>query len=383
MSVAPELTPELYKSFALYEQYLREVNTIHPQHLGLHEAEFKAALAAPETVTTTIATSEGSADIPQLVPIEAYEWLNIGFYKKRFPESVHGNMLYFTEIPGVNPSQAVIERIQTLADSGGILAFDIPSFDPQEKDRILGFLKEIGVQFEEPQLLGTQTYFAGQSRLTQVEPAENPLTMWDMYDEAVQDGRCNPDIETGVILRHTLTQEEAQQVYNFYEEAYEGTPENPGINDHPCKQGLSPEEFREMCVNQPDVAKILYLNEGKPTAIYLACNALERLSWVNKSYYDKQYPERMDKGQVVWFPGIALDKSSDVSRSSKHMVDFMADMAQWGGNDFLAVFDFCDANAEWLPNYLSYLINDTGRTTIDIQPIAAQQYLAVRLLPQQ
>ena len=184
----------------------------------------------------------------------------------------------------------------------------------------------------------------------------------------------DPATKTGVVLQHHVPEDVARYMYDFYKKAYEV------LNDHPCRQGLSPEEFLDMAVNDAGVDKLIYFNNGVPEALYLACNDLSKLSWVNTQYYQKKYPEQYAKGQLIWFPGIATDPRPEVAgHNTQYMIGLMAKLVAESGNDFVALMDFCDINADWLPGYLESEINKTSVARIEIPPIAKQQYWSVQL----
>lgn len=371
-----EKYPYSPEAFRAYNELFADINLRHPQRQGLLEDEYQRFVSDARVVTTPVEIEGIHFEVPQLAPIEGFEWLNTDFYRKHFPDEVTtGRLQYFTEVPRVRPDDRVFERISTLAHEGGVLAFDTPSCDPEMLGRTLAMLDALGIQYEQPQLLGTQTYFAGQSTLKRRQPAAEPILMTDAYDQAVDEGAYSPDSANGVVLQHIVDTEQAKLMYEFYDDAYQV------LNDHPCKQGLSPEEFYEMVTQDPSVDKIMAMNDGRPESLYLTCNDLTKLSWTNPQYYDRMYPDTMRRGQGLWFPGIATDPRPEVAgHNSEAIVAFMADLVHRGGNNFRALFDFCDMNSSWLPGHLQDIINATEDASIDIQPIADQKYWAVRLV---
>jgi len=365
--------PEMYRA---YDELFVDINQRHPQRQGLLEEEYRDQLADNRTVTTPVETAEGLIEVPQLAPIECFEWLNTEKYQADYPTEVaQGRLQYFTEVPGVHPGDKVLEGIMELAHSGGVLAFDTPSCDPEAQARTLEMLDSMGIAYQEPELLGTQTYFAGGIKLKRPhQKLEHPRPFRSAYGAKVESGDYNPDSQNGVVLKSTVSQDVADYAYNFYDAAYQV------INDHPCKQGLSPEEFRDMTVGDPDIDKIFCLNNGTPESLYLTCDDLTKLSWVNAGYYAEHYPEKYSKGQVVWFPGIATDKRPEVAgHNSEAIIQFIAELTEAGDNEFTVVFDFCDLNTSWLAKTIEDFINKTPEASVTIDPIATQQYWAVRL----
>lgn len=359
------------------EKIFADINRQHPQHQGIGEAEIESMLKDNDTACTEI-TTEGSdlVPLPHIAHIRHFDWLNTDFYQRRFPDAFNSaNLMNFIDLPGVKPGEQVVQKIQSLASSSGVIVFETASCDPEAKDRILEIVSSSGVDFQPAELIGTQTYFVGQSKLLTVEPSEAPQSLGEAYDTIGEGlGLYDPQTKTGVVLQHRVPEEAARYMYDFYEEAYKV------INDHPCRQGLSPDEFYDMAVRDEDVDKLIYFNRGVPEALYLACNDLTKLSWVNSQYYKNKYPAQYTKGQLVWFPGIATDPRPEVAgHNTQYMINLMAKLVVQGRNDFVALMDFCDMNAAWLPGYLESEINKTDEARISIEPIATQQYWGLQL----
>jgi hypothetical protein len=165
----------------------------------------------------------------------------------------------------------------------------------------------------------------------------------------------------------------AQELRQFYDAAYET------LKDQPCEQGLTPEEFKEMLTDRTDVAKIVNSVDGEIVSLVLLDNKLDKLSWVNSEYYKQNYPEKFENGQIMWFPGLAADPGRPESMNTQVMVDLIAQLGERGGNAITVVFDCCDKNKGFLDAFLNVMINATPYAGVDIQPIAVQRYMAVRL----
>jgi len=57
----------------------------------------------------------------------------------------------------------------------------------------------------------------------------------------------------------------------------------------------------------------------------------------------------------------------------------MAELAEYGDNEFVGLFDFCDMNTGWLNHVFEDMINEAPQTAIALNPIATQTYWALRL----
>lgn len=368
--------PEQEKAFGVYSLLLEQVNLEHPQHQGLREDEFIRATENPSVITTDVRVGSDIVKIPQLAPVESFEWLNAEFYKSHFSdEYANGNVMHFSEIPDAEPSDEVIEGLKELADKSGVLVFDTPSSDPEQINRIVGMLDSLHIRSASPELLGTQTYFAGQLTFKRShQEREKPLSPQDAFDLLVADGEFDEDeFMNGISLEKIIDGTNADRMYDFFKEAYEQ------ISDHPCAQALSPDEFKEMLSN-PEIAKIIARNDGIAETLCLITDDIDELTWINPQYYAKKFPERYKNKQVVWFPAIATDPDPSIAgHNGPRIVGLIAELCEKGDNDFVVVFDTPDINKEFLPAYLDASINATPQVNISFESLGEQCYFAVRL----
>jgi len=362
-------------SYGLYRSRLNGLNSDFPQHQGLGEEEFRAAIANPLVIKTEVEFGERCV-LPQLAPVTAFEWLHSPFYEEHFPaESAEGELLHFTDIPGVEPGEEVKERLERLARKSGALVFDYPSIDPQYPDRVKGLLGGLGIKSGDIETLGTQTYYAGELSLKREhERRDAPLTYPEAFDELVARGEFDAsESVNGTSLQRKVEGEEAERLYNFYEPAY------ATISDHPCTQALSPGEFREM-LTDTRVAKVVYRKNGIAETLCLVTNDLGSLTWINPEYYKKLYPEKYEKGQVVWFPGIATDPDPLVAgHNFPKIADLLTHLNEMGDNAIVVVFDAPDMNAGWLDQYIESEVNKTPYASIHFKTLGVQRYCAVKL----
>lgn len=366
------LPAEGYQTYtALIDSYAR----LSPQHQGLGAVEFHDALTNPAVSKTEVEVGGEIVAVPQLSPIEHSEWLNTDFYKKKFPDEMAGdNLLYFVDLPEVVPGSQVQSRLRELASKGGVLVFDYPDTDAEYPTRVHSLLESLGIEAPEPEIIGNQTYFAGQTKLIRKEYPLGPLKSLDeAFAQMIEKGEYDTSqLENGASLQTIIAPEDAQHMLCFYEEAYEV------LNDHPCRQGLSPEEFLHMMTENEQVIKVVNKVEGKIVALLLIDNNLDELSWVNSTYYKEEYSDKTRTGQAVCIPGLAADTNSNVSGNTQEMINLIAELGEKANNDMLVVFDCCDMNTGFLDKFIDYMINQTPQASIAINPIAVQRYCAIK-----
>lgn len=372
---AQERAENIDRYYGIYSRIVNEYGKDSPQHQGLTSADFETVLQDDRVITTKIRVEGQDAIFPQLSPVEHYEWLNADYYADKYPDAfASGQLLHFTDLPTVKPGRRVRERLRSLADEDGVLVFDYPSSDPEYPQRVQALLESLGIEGSDLEVIGTQTYFAGQLKLKREHDPDEPIRGFgESYSAMFADDEYDiPRFANGASYRPVIGDEEAGALRRFYDKAYEV------LNDHPCNQGLNPERLYEMMVEQDWVTKIVNSRDGKIAALCLLTNRLDELSWVNEDYYRTRFPEKAAAGQIVWFPGLAADPDSPQRHNLQSMVGLMGELVDKGNNEVLVVFDCCDKNAGFLDKMLNALINRTPHASIDIQPIATQQYCAIR-----
>lgn len=373
-----EIDPTNNKSFEQYNRLFDRLNGEHPQRQGLLEEEYERAVLNPRTIATEFEVDNNVIEVPQLMDIDSLEWLNSDFYGSRFQDEMHSDRLWhYTDVPEVVPGDEVLTGLINLSKRGGVLVFDTPSCDPETQGRILTLLDSLGIRYEQPQLLGTQTYFAGQVELTAEDATDDvgPLSLLDTYNHRLREGRVDEgDFFNGTTMQTIIDPVRAAELKRIYYDAYQV------LNDHPCKQGLDPEEFHQILTEDDKMGKLVFTRDGEIETLCLVENNLKKLSWVNSTYYKKKYPLRYENDQIVWFPGIATDPEKQGASNSQTMINLMAELAEEGGNAFLGVFDFCDVNTGFLDRVFEEWINAAPQTKIKLEPIADQKYWALKLV---
>jgi hypothetical protein len=367
-------------SYRVYESLLRPINLTHPQHQGLTRDEFNEALLHPDVVKTAVVHEGETRYLPQLAPIEQFAWLNTPRYQQEFPNSAsNGNLLQFTDLPGIEPGDEVNARLRQLADHEGAVVFDYPDTDSDYPDRVAAHLRILGIDFDTVQTLATQTYFAGQVRLKRADAVtgDDLLDMGTTFERLDKKGQYDRSrISNGATVYRTIDQATARAMNDFYDAAYVKLNEIEF-----CRQGLESDEFMQHVTADQHVLKVVNSVDGKKVALLMLDNDLSELSWVNADYYKQKYPEQYSRGQVMWFPGLAADPNSDVGKNTETMVQLIAELAENSGNEILVVFDCGIFNTGFLDLFLNDMINRTPQASIDIQPIARQHYMAIQTKP--
>lgn len=410
-----EPDPTLHSQFQAYQEILAPLNEHHPQRQGFLLEEFADAIRDPAVITTEHRLESGEeVRLPQMAPPEAFGWLHAPFYAERYPEEyARGDVMHFADLPGVKPGPEVEERIKQLADSGGILVFDYPDIDAEQPKRIIEYLQDLGVvsatdDTTEPpmpeddkrqfvpalwrgwqtelellglpagsiELLGKQTYHAGVVTLKRPHQARDPhLNYAQAFAEMVADGEVPEEqFVNGVSVQDVVEGEEADRLQEFYDGAY-GT-----IADHPCEQGLTPEEFGKK-LEDPGTSKTVFRRDGVAESLCLTTEQLEKLTWVNSDYYyTDDFRSRFGEGAPTWYPGIATDPDPSVAgHNFGEIMAWFTKLSEKGDNNSVVVFDTPDVNTEFMPGAVGMFVNMSPEASIDFTVIGDQKYCAIRL----
>ncbi|MDZ7786507.1 MAG: hypothetical protein U5L95_05325 [Candidatus Saccharibacteria bacterium] len=364
------------RSLEFYQDQMGKLNEGHPQFQGFTEEEFRVACEAERTVCSEVEADIGNIVLPSIVEVKQFGWLKTSYYEETFSEAAaNESLMHYHETPGVDPGDSVRQAISSIAEKNGVLTYDFPSTDGTYPQRVHDLITSSGAETAKEFELANQTYFIGHVALKdQAKKREVPVQFSEAFELAVSDGTYGDErFKNGASLHTVIDPKKAAEMYNFYKDAYRK------LEQEPCEQGLSPEEFYKMMTQNENVIKVVNSVDGEIVSLCLLENDLSELSWVNEIYYAKNYPEKYKKGQLYWFPGLAANPNKKGGFNTQIMVDLIAELVEKGGNEISVAFDCGKTNTGFLDVFLNKMINDTPQASIDIQPIAQQAYRAVQL----
>ncbi|MEI9913443.1 MAG: hypothetical protein WDN66_00275 [Candidatus Saccharibacteria bacterium] len=289
------LEQSLEGEYSGYEHII-EQGGLYPQHQGMMLEDYEVAINDPNTCITEVETeADGLIRVPQLAAVKNFSWLNRDFYAEHFPEQMQkSEVLNFTEINDVEPSPYVKAGLRTLAQNGGVLTFDHPSSDPEYGDRLVHLLSGEGIKVDEEVDLGSQTYYVGKFRLNDgVDPGATFVNFRDSLAaietiSGVDGSHTGPSYMPEIDLDKTLGMQAA------YAAAFKK------VNNHPCRQDYTPEEFVETMTHQPEVAKVVYLVDDEIATVCLLGDELDKFDWINPDFYTSNFPVGKPESQFLY-----------------------------------------------------------------------------------
>lgn len=379
-----------------YRDLFSEYDESFPQLQGLDRGEeLDNAIADPEVIKTNVADENGILyPVPQLAPIRAYAWLNLEHYTSVYPDETERDSLrHYMDVPGVTPGPEVRSAIGQLAAQQGVLVFDHPSIDEEYPERVERLIDESGGIVEEISLLGTQTYYAGRiQKRAGFDPAQPRISMQAALADMQEKGELPPEVpHDGATYAETIDPTAAAHIYGIYDKAFQV------INDHPCRQGFTPEEFHEVMVSDTGkhIGKLI-LNYGGEMANMVMFSHDLPYPWLSQRAYrnlvsgefpvDKRVLDDLEGGDVLYFPAIATNPDNRRGLDSQPVIDILARAVDRSNNEVIVGFDCCDFNRDvlGLPQYIARLINNTTHAQVEaFNEIGQQRYFGVRLKPKE
>lgn len=378
MSERMVVSPEI--DFKLYDQTLESVNSVFPQRQGLSEEEFAEAIIDPTVVKSNVRHEQGgSFEVPQLCKVETFSWLNGDFYAAAFPDAHEKDAIrHFTDIKGEVLSDNVSNEILAMAERGGVLVFDFPDVDADYPERVKSMLTNLGVESSLPVELGTQAYFAGKVRLKAgFRSGEAIKGLHQSFSEMIDKGIIAAEQhQQGASYAQTIDKNEARRLYPIYESAFRV------LNQHPCRQGLNPDEFYAVMTEEEESAKLIYRVDGEVSTLLIFGDDLSKYPWINAPYYKSKFPEEYDGKQIMYFPALCTDPKKQGDANSEHVINLIAQMVEYGNNEIVVAFDCCDVNDGFLDKYIEFLVNKTPEANLYFERLGTQRYMAYELSSQ-
>ncbi len=364
------------RTYQAYETVLAKKTRKYAQQQGLDEEEFAQALADPRTARSEVQTDGEAYEVPQLMSLGHIKWLNGDFYARRFPQEQQADTIrFFNNKLDIEPTEELQTALRSLAEKNGVLVFDYSEIDNDALGQIKTLLQDSGIATGEFEELGTQTYYAGKISLKRPHkerPA--PIALIPAFEEMVSTGEYDKQrFSDGASLHRQVSPEVAATMGALYEEAFKV------LNDHPCRQGLTPEEFQDIATHDNGISKIVYSHDGQVQSMCLLGEDLSQFEWLNPDFYEDQYPSEFSQQQIVYFPAIATDPSSQGQRNSQAMINLIGEICESGDNEILVAFDCCDINKGFLDKFIEEIINKTPQAAVHFSRIDEQHYGAFKL----
>lgn len=375
-----KLTSEqMTHSLALYERY-RDYSD-EAVKIGLYGEDLEAAYNNPNSILLKHADKKGETYTPLLVPVQQLTWYNMSLLKRVYGEETDFYYYAHPPIPETEESQTIVARaIKEKLDQGAIIFTDQYTGQP---DAILDIVSnENGYASENlggGNQLRTGEVFVAPVNVGVETISQDVPSIYDVYRQCIEDGEIKPDPQNGVSLVQTIEDDDAERIWEIYENPFDKLTE-----EHPMNAGFTKTELLDI-LSDPNVAKIINRVEGKISTLCFFVQDFDQCSWFNKKYYKEQYPEYYNTNNILIFPGIVTDEHLQGSLFSLPIMSLVTKLFVKRGSNMLITFECTETSATYIPKIVTFAINHSqmGARVEEIkEPISVSEYRALKSVNQ-
>lgn len=374
-----QLTNEqIEKSTTAYNAYRDE----HDEgvRIGLFDEDLQKAFRNPQSVMMRYKSELGEEYYaPVLVPLNELEWYNTELFKKLYGDNT--KLYYYTRPPLPTNSDtlgAVADFIKDKLNNDAVIVTDW--YESSSEDALLAELTtRAGNQYtlediNSDELQRKADVFAGLVIFEGITDVKNSQPITEVYRAAVAAGELEDNPHNGVSLMETIESEEAERIWEIYEAPFVKLTEGD-----PVYAGFDKESLMEIMHN-PKVAKIVNRVEGKINSLCFFVEDFENCPWFNPSYYEKNFPEYYNTGNVLIFPGIVSDEQTKGSSFSGQLIDLAVRLYAKRGSNALITFECTEISTRYIPRIVTRAINNTGIGEVSglEQPLSTIRYSVLK-----
>lgn len=331
-----------------------------PHRLGLKPEDIEAA----NNDERTMAVIENGIKKPVLVPIDKLYWYN----KKYLTEYFGTEDIYYYAHPEISDENLETESykfIQVVVAKKGIVLYDTVKRGEVVFGDLDQELTERGIAHQKADIAknGKKSWLAqyeGQFVVTgrHAGTYSNDVTPMEIYRQAVEKGKIKYNAQTGPALLDIIDGDDAERLWKIYEGPFEKLSAT-----HPINSGYKREEFIEM-LKDPQTLKAVYRENGAITTLAFFVNNLDHCDWLDKSYYESQYPEAMRTKNVFVFPGIVTDELKRGGAFSVPIIDLLAKVQAMRKTPAVIAFECTETSSRYVPKIVQFSINKSGAAII-------------------
>jgi hypothetical protein len=349
--------------------------------VGLYGEDLEKALKNPETVLVGYKPRRKGEETyaPLLVPAKELDWYNTKLLTETYGEGTEVYYYAHPPIPSAEESQALVaDVIGQKLDNGSIV------FTDQYISQPVDILESIASKHPDLYLLEnlgngekrrTGEVFVAPITFNGVTEIKEGPPLGEVYRQLVEDGELSVDENNGVALIDVIEGEEAEKIWEIYNNPFAKLTEG-----HPMYAGFTKEDLLGI-LRDPQVAKIVNRANGSITTLCFFVQDFDHCPWFNRQYYKDNYPEYYDTNNVVIFPGIVSDENAKGSAYSLPVIDFATRLYAGRGTKGLITFECTETSAEYIPKLVTFAINhgNHGRIQPITEPVSVTEYKALHL----
>ncbi len=373
--------PDYTMSMQVYDAYRGDSDGAIK--MGLYGDDLATALEEDDTSVIIAENKEGNLlAMPLFVPAEKLEWYNMDFLCQTYGDA---EILYYAHPPvDALPTarQLVIEEVKRKIDDGAIVFFD----EYRDEDSPGDWLGEAlsagddGSEYTIDTMGGGEVQrkvdiFVGSvSVLGDEGTVRTAPSFVDVYNAGVESGLYETDVMDGVSIVDKIDGDEAERIWDIYENPFnelgEETPTLAGFDKHGLTEIL----------NNPRIAKVINRVDGKISTLCFFLSDFSDAPWFNDEYYKKNYPEYYETENILMFPGIVSDENMRGNDYGQAVIDLVCSVAAKRGSDFLVTFECTEISTAYIPKIVQAAVTHNGLLGIKglDQPVSIMEYKAIR-----
>jgi hypothetical protein len=376
-SEATDMDASIGRSMELYEAFRDQHD--EAVKVGLYGEDLERVLRNPRTVLAKYEAGdgEGPAYMPLLVPADELKWYNMPLLRTTY--GYGKEYLYYAHplIPDETGQDTIEAALKTKLDEGDIIFTD--QYASRSNQEVFDKLTANNQSYALENIGGgdvqrTGEVFVGPVAFEGVTEVKQAPSIQETYKTMIASGELHEEPENGVSLAETITGEEAERIWEVYK-----APFDELSKEHPMYAGFSKEELTDILAD-PEVVKVVNRVDGTISTLCFFVNDFDHCPWFNKEYYEENYPEYYETGNVLIFPGIVTDQNMRGNDYGMKVIDLATQLYAKRGSNILVTFECTETSAVYIPTIVEMAIGHSGKGKITgaDTPISVTEYKALR-----
>lgn len=347
--------------------------------VGIFGDDLNRALEHSDSILLPIKSKEHQkVKVPALVPLDILEWYNTKLLKSTYGEDTKAYYYAHPPINGEEDVKKILEIMQDKLENGAVIVTD--KYSDDKTSPIAKLLEQAQGKYNIKAFGGdTESrvdVFAGFVEVNGKSEVVQAPSLYDIYEQAIEDGSIEYNPENGVSLASVIDGEYAEEIWNIYEKPFEDLG-----HDDPTKAGFDKQALLDI-LQDPDVVKVVNRVNGQITTLCIFLQNFDKAPWFNKDYYKEKYPEYFETNNIFMFPGIVTDENKRGENYAMDVIDLTTKLLAKRGSSFLVTFECTEISSTYIPEIVTAAVNQSGAAKITglERPISEINYYAVKKL---
>jgi len=339
-----------------------------PQVQGLLDADVRAALVDPRTLTASMRSAGGvETDVPVLTPIELAPWYSPEYRTARFRRDLAAgaSVWHLSTFPSLSEEEfdrvthgALLELTSTSPDGAIVFADHADRTDDPSNERLTTAFRSTG-HFEEVLIRSTgaarEHYFAGVLHANGTTPEHGVIDLRTRVDGPIDD------------------EEFLTRLWSIYEAPFRKLAEKT-----PLRTYFERDELAKV-IRRPGVLQAQHRVNDNLVSWMMMTNDVASFPWMDADAF-RACAQGLDDEHIWIFPGVVTDEGYRGQNCIDHLIDAMTLALLRHGPRHLVVFETLDENVEFLPGLIADSVSSTGYGAITFKEVGSQVHRVWRTI---